>query len=303
MKGVFKNSKEEEVAMEIEVSAWGKLNLSLDVVKKLPSGYHDMRMVMETVELHDEIHIALSAGSGVQMETNLSFLPVDNRNIAAQAAELFFRELELPEQRVSIRIQKQIPVAAGMAGGSANAAAVLCGLNTLLETGLDRAALMELGAKLGADVPYCILGGTALATGIGVELTPLPPLPPCHIVICKPKFSVRTPEMFARIDCGKVRHRPDTNGIIRALEAGSLGEVAIRMYNVFEDVLTAREKEVAQIKNILLDCGALGAVMTGSGPSVFALFDDETLAKAAYTRLKRVYRETFLTKNRSESTV
>ena len=289
--------------MEITVSAWAKLNLSLDVVKKLPSGYHDMRMIMETVELHDVLRIAVTEGTGVQVKTNLAFLPVDDRNIAAQAGKLFFEALELKERRVSIRIEKHIPVAAGMAGGSANAGAVLRGLNTLLGTCLDRKALMELGARLGSDVPYCVAGGTALATGRGVDLSPLPPLPPCHIVICKPRFSVRTPDMFARIDCSKIRHRPDTEGIVRALEQEALDQVAIRLYNVFEDVLTNREGEVAQIKNVLLDCGALGAAMTGTGPSVFALFAEEGGAREAYGRLKQTYRETFLTKNRREPLV
>ena len=289
--------------MEINVLAWAKLNLSLDVLKKLPTGYHDMRTIMETVELHDQLHIAVTEGKGVSLGTNLSFLPVDERNIAVQAVRLFFKELNLPERHVSIRIKKQIPVAAGLAGGSANAAAVLRALDALLETGLAPKTLADLGAHLGSDVPYCILRGTALATGRGVELSPLPPLPPCHIVICKPKFSVRTPDMFARIDCSKIRYRPDTDGIIRALEKGSLREVAIRAYNVFEDVLTGKERDVAQIKHTLLDCGALGAAMTGSGSSVFALFENEALAQAAQARLKQTYPETFLTKNRSGTLV
>ena len=289
--------------MEINVLAWAKLNLSLDVLKKLPTGYHEMRTIMETVELHDQLHIAITEGKGVSLGTNLSFLPVDERNIAAQAVRLFFKELNLPERHVSIRIKKQIPVAAGLAGGSANAAAVLRALDILLETGLPPKALADLGAQLGSDVPYCILRGTALATGRGVDVSPLPPLPPCHIVICKPKFSVRTPDMFSRIDCSKIRYRPDTDGIIGALEKGSLREVAIRVYNVFEDVLTGKEREVAQIKHALLDGGALGAAMTGSGSSVFALFEEEALAQTAYARLKQTYPETFLTRNRSGALV
>jgi len=289
--------------MQIDVYAWAKLNLSLDVVKKLPTGYHDMRVVMETVELHDDVHISLTEGRGVLLETNFPYLPVDERNIAAKAAAVFFKELGIPERRVAIRIHKRVPVAAGMAGGSANAAAVLRGLNTLLGTGLSRERLMELGGLLGSDVPYCVVGGTALATGRGDEIRALDPLPSCHIVICKPQFSVRTPDMFSRIDCLKVRHRPDTEGILRALSKGQLGEVAIRLYNVFEDVLNGKEREVSLIKSALLDFGALGASMTGSGPSVFALFDKEELAKAAYLHLKQTYQETFLTKNRSESLV
>jgi len=289
--------------MTLTEKAYGKINLSLDVIRKLESGYHDMCMVMETVDLHDDVHLTLSEGEGVSMQTNLPFLPTDSRNIAVKTAELFFRALGLPKKQVAIRIQKRIPVAAGMAGGSANAAAVLRGLNTLLGTNLSTEALMELGGKLGSDVPYCIIGGTRLAEGRGEVLTPLKPLPDCHILICKPKFSISTPELFSRIDCSKIRHRPDTEGLIAALDQGSLKQVAIRLFNVFEDVLDGRKREIQQIKKSLLDTGALGAVMTGTGPTVFGLFDDEAQAKTAYTGLKEHYRECFLTKNHSESLV
>ena len=283
--------------------AYGKINLSLDVIRKLETGYHSMCMVMETVALHDDVRITLSDGEGISMQTNLPFLPTDSRNIAVKTVELFFRELSLPKKHVAIHIQKRIPVAAGMAGGSANAAAVLRGLNTLLGTGLSKEALMHLGEKLGSDVPYCIIGSTQLAEGRGEILKPLKPLPPCHILICKPKFSISTPELFSRIDCGKIRHRPDTDGMIDALDKGALNQVAIRLFNVFEDVLDGRKREIQQIKSTLLDTGALGAVMTGTGPTVFGLFEDESLAKTAYTELKEHYRETFLTKNHSEPLV
>ena len=283
---------------EIKVRAYGKLNLSLDVIRRLPTGYHDMRMIMETVELCDDLHITLSDGDGVQLKTNLHYLPRDANNIAIQAAELFFRELNLPPRQVTIRLHKRIPVAAGMAGGSTNAAAVLRGLNQLLDTRLDRKALMDLGLMLGSDVPYCVVGGTMLAEGRGEILTPLPPLPSCHIVIAKPQFSISTKTLFGRIDCQKIRHRPDTPGLTAALETGDLGQVAVRMYNVFEDVLDKRGKEIARIKGILLDQGALGAIMTGTGPSVFGLFDDETVARGTYERLRSSYPETFLTRNR-----
>jgi len=289
--------------MEIQVKAFGKLNLSLDIIERLPTGYHDMRMVMETVDLCDDMHIHVKEGAGVRLRTNLSFLPVDSRNIAATAAKVFFRELGLPEKRVTIRIHKRLPVSAGVAGGSANAAAVLRGLNELMGTKLSREDLMRLGLLLGSDVPYCIVGGTVLAEGRGERLTHLKPLPSCHIVICKPRFSISTPSLFAKIDCHKIRHRPDTPGIIAAIEAGELGQVAIRMYNVFEDVLDRRGKEIAGIKSTLLDGGALGAAMTGTGSSVFGLFEDEETARLAYARLKKNYPETFLTKNHSESLV
>ena len=256
-------------------------------------------MVMETVELHDDIHITLSEGNGVSMQSNLSFLPSDARNIAVKAAKLFFEELSLPSRHVTIKLHKRIPVAAGMAGGSANAAAVLRGLNTLLETELSTEELMHLGEKLGSDVPYCIVGGTQLAEGRGEVLTALPPLPDCHIVICKPKFSISTPELFSRINCNKIRHRPDTGGLLHALKTRSLHQVSMRLFNVFEDVLGKRGREVSQIKSALLHAGARGATMTGTGPTVFGLFDSEADAKAAYATLKENYHETFLTKNHS----
>jgi len=284
--------------MEIHERAYGKLNLSLDVVEKLSTGYHDLRTVMETVELCDDVHIALGAGEGVRLSTNLPFLPTDDRNIAVQAAQVFFRELGLPPREVSIRLHKRLPVSAGMGGGSSNAAAVLRGLNTLLGTGLTVARLEGLGFLIGSDVPYCVAHGTALAEGRGERLTALWPLPSCHIVICKPKFSISTAGLFGRIDCSKIRHRPDTAGLQAALQAEDLGQVAVRLYNVFEDVLGGRGKAVMDIKRSLLDGGALGAAMTGTGPAVFGLFDEEGLAQAAYERLRKVYSETFLTKNR-----
>jgi len=286
--------------MEILVQAFGKLNLTLDILRRQPSGYHDMRMVMETVELCDDVHIAISNGDSVQLSTNLHYLPVDDSNIAAEAAEAFFRELNLPRRQVTIHIHKRLPVSAGVAGGSANAAAVLRGLNELMGTGLSTEELRRLGLMLGSDVPYCIGGGTALAEGRGEVLTPLAPLPSCHIVICKPRFSTSTASLFGRIDCTKIHHRPDTAGMVAALTSGNLGQVAVRMYNVFEDVLDERQKEVLVIKRTLLEAGALGSAMTGTGPSVFGLFDDENTARAAYERLGAVYTETFLTRNRCE---
>jgi len=289
--------------IEIQVQAYGKLNLSLDILGRQSTGYHDMRMIMETVELCDNVYIAVSEGDRVQLSTNLHYLPVDDSNIAAEAAEVFFRELHLPRKQVTIHIHKRLPVSAGVAGGSANADAVLRGLNSLMGTGLDAKELRRLGLMLGSDVPYCIGGGTALAEGRGEVLTPLGTLPPCHIVICKPKFSISTASLFGRIDCAKIRHRPDTAGMMQALRAGTLSQVAVRLYNVFEDVLTGKQKEVLGIKKALLDTGALGAVMTGTGPSAFGLFDDEQTARASYEQLRQIYPETFLTKNRSETLI
>jgi len=174
---------------------------------------------------------------------------------------------------VDVSIRKRVPVCAGLAGGSADAAAVLRAMNALTGAGLSLEELARIGARAGSDVPFCVLGGTALAEGRGERLTPLPALPPCHIVICKPPFSVSTPQLFSRVNVRKIVRRPDTAGVIAALNAGDLTGVARRMYNVFEDVLDRRRYgEIASIKAALIDCGALGASMSGSGPSVFGLF-------------------------------
>ena len=192
---------------------------------------------------------------------------------------------------------KRVPVCAGMGGGSSDAAAVLRGLNALLGAGVEPRALAALGREVGSDVPYCVLGGTALAEGTGERLTPLPPLPGCDVVLCKPAFSISTPELFRAVDGVRLRHRPDTEGVLAALEAGDLGGVARRMYNVFEDVLPARQSaEVHRIKNILVQHGALGACMSGTGATVFGLFGDAGQARGAYEELGAMYRDTFLAK-------
>ena len=273
--------------------AWAKLNLSLDVLDRRPDGYHDMRMVMQTVSLCDEVRLeALDAG-GIRLKTSFSYLPADRRNLAWRAAELFFSELSKPPGGLALSIQKRIPVGAGLAGGSADAAAVLRGLNTLLGAGKTLAELERLGGRLGSDVPYCVAGGTRLATGRGEILEDLPPLPPCGVVICKPAFSIRTPELFGRVDQRQGNIRPDTDGIVSALEEGSLGGVARRMYNVFEEVLPARCAEIGLLRKRLVDEGALGAVMTGTGSAVFGLFPDPEAARRAAEKLGKSCRECF----------
>ena len=289
--------------MELQIKAYGKLNLSLDILRRQTSGYHDMSMVMESIELCDDVHIAIADGDQTRFSSNLYFLPVDDSNIAVEAVEVFFRELNLPRRQVTIHIHKRLPVSAGVAGGSANAAAVLRGLNRLMGTELSTEELMQLGLMLGSDVPYCIAGGTMLAEGRGERLTKLASLPPCHIVVCKPQFSISTASLFGRVECAKIRHRPDTAGLIAALAGGSVKQVAVRMYNVFEDMLDPKQREVMNIKKTLLEFDALGAAMTGTGPSVFGLFEEEAPAQRAYGHLQRYYPETFLTKNRSESLV
>ena len=279
----------------VEVSAYAKLNLCLDVVGSLPDGYHAMKMVMQTVSLCDTVRLELNDSGRVSSTANFGFLPRDERNLAVRAAKAFLAAAGLPASRgVAVTLRKRIPVGAGMGGGSADAAAVLRGLNAMTGAGLSDPVLAELGAGLGSDVPFCLRGGTSLATGRGERLAPLPPLPDCGVVICKPRFSIRTPELFARIDGRRSRIHPDTDGLIAALEAGDLEGVARRMYNVFEDVLPRSfAGEVTNIKNALLDAGALGAVMTGTGSAVFGIFADAPAAERTAAALKQCWRECY----------
>ena len=279
----------------LEVKAYAKLNLSLDVLGKRPDGYHDMRMVMQTVGLTDTLRLETGTGQPLRMESNLGFLPADESNLAAAAALRLCEAAGVDHGGLSIKLDKTIPVCAGMAGGSADAAAVLRGLNKLLGLGLSWERLEEIGALVGSDVPYCVRGTTALAEGRGEVLTDLPPLPPCLVVLCKPAFSVSTPELFRTLDGCRIRRRPDTAGLIAALKSGDLPGVSRRMYNVFEDALPSRRaQEIDAIKNVMIQHGALGSSMSGTGPTVFGLFDNEERAQSAFDALQEQYQETFL---------
>lgn len=280
----------------MELQARAKLNLTLDVLGCREDGYHDLRMVMQSIDLTDTLVVRPGTGEGIQVGTNLNFLPNGDKNLAAIAARQFWKALGKEPVPLDIEIQKRIPVCAGMAGGSSDAAAVLRGLNEQEGCPFSGKELARVGESVGSDVPYCVLGGTALAEGRGEILTVLPPLPKCHVVVCKPDFPISTPELFHRIDSVKVRRRPDTAGVLAALEAGDLEGVARRMYNVFEDVLTERQAaQVTQIKRTLIEYGALGATMSGTGPTAFGLFSDRKQAEQAYEVLARDYRETYLT--------
>ena len=281
----------------MKVHAYAKLNLTLDVIARREDGYHDLRMVMQTVDLEDTLTLTEEEQEGVRVRTNLRYLPGDERNLAAVAAKKFWEANACNGKGLVIDLQKKIPVCAGMGGGSSDAAAVLRALNELYGMNLSVQRLAEIGESVGSDVPYCVLGGTALAEGRGERLTALSPLPDCHIVICKPSFPISTPELFGCIDCRRIRCRPDTEGTVAALQNRDLAGVARRLYNVFEDVLTDRRGgEIAEIKNELISCGALGAVMSGTGPTVFGLFDNAEKAKAAHQSLKSHYQDTFLSR-------
>ena len=275
--------------MIIEEKAYAKINISLDVTGRRADGYHDMVMIMQTVSLCDELTISPGSGEGITARSNLRFIPGDERNLAVKAAMKYLEAVGERDKGVSIDIRKNIPVGAGMGGGSADAAAVLRAMNRAYEGRLSEEELVALASATGSDVAFCLVGGTMLATGRGEKLSPLPPMPPCFITVCKPDFSISTPELFKKLDSVRLKGHPDTAGLIAALEKGSLPELCRRMYNVFEDVGDRRMRTVSQIKGQLLDHGALGAVMTGTGSAVFGVFQERGRAETACAALQKEY--------------
>lgn len=269
----------------IELKALGKINLGLDVLGRRENGYHDVRMVMQTLYLYDNVTLIKKEEPGIEIESNLYFLPKDSGNIAWKAANLLMEEFNIPGG-IKIILNKYIPVAAGMAGGSSNAAAVLYGMNKMYKLGLSQQELMDRGVKLGADVPYCIMRGTVLAEGIGEILSPLPPMPKCQILIAKPLVSVSTKAIYEAIDSKEIEDHPDIDGIIEGLKKQDLNKIASSMGNVLEKVTIDMHPEIAQIKNCMLENGALGAMMSGSGPTVFGIFRSRRAAQEAYEKVK-----------------
>ncbi|MGN1266954.1 MAG: 4-(cytidine 5'-diphospho)-2-C-methyl-D-erythritol kinase [Dorea sp.] len=265
----------------------GKINLGLDVLGRRANGYHDVRMVMQTVYLYDQITIEKTEKPGIELETNLFFLPVNEDNLAYKAAKLLMDEFHI-EEGVHTTLKKHIPVAAGMAGGSSNAAAVLYGINRMFELGLSMEELMERGVTLGADVPYCIMRGTVLAEGIGEILTPLPTMPKCYVLIAKPPISVSTKLVYEKLDSHEIENHPDIDGIIEGLEKQDVKMVASRMGNVLEKVTIEEYPVIEEIKEVMKSEGALNAMMSGSGPTVFGLFEDKETARAAAEKIKEL---------------
>lgn len=282
---------------EITRQAPAKLNLTLDILGRRPDGYHDLRMVMQAISLCDTVTVRETAGEDVTVSLNRGDLPAGRDNIAWKAAEVFFRSTGLPRRGLAITLKKVIPAQAGMAGGSADGGAVLKILRELYAPALPQQALEEMGAAVGSDVPFCIRGGTALAEGRGEVLTSLPPLPDCWIALCKPDFGLSTPALFGRVQAETLRDRPDHAAMERALAAGDLEAAARQMKNVFEEVLTPEEaREIDGIRRQLLLHGALNAVMTGSGPTVFGLFREREAAGQAAEALRRCYSQVFTAK-------
>ena len=270
---------------KLDLKALGKINLGLDVLGKRENGYHDVRMVMQTVYLYDQIRIEKRKEPGISLSTNLFYLPVND--LAYRAASLLMEEFHIKEG-VKITLDKHIPVAAGMAGGSSNAAAVLFGINRMFSLGLSQKDLMERAVSLGADVPYCIMRGTVLAEGIGEILTPLPNMPKCHVLLSKPPISVSTKLVYEKLDSYDSIEHPDIDGIIKGLKDGDIKKVASSMGNVLENVTIEEHPVIEEIKNVMRKEGALNAMMSGSGPTVFGLFEDKKRAKKAAARIKEL---------------
>ena len=269
----------------MELRALGKINLGLDVLGRRENGYHDVRMVMQTVYLYDLITLEKKEEPGIELATNLSFLPVNENNLAYRAAKLLVDEFQIREG-IRITLEKHIPVAAGMAGGSSNAAAVLYGMNRLFSLGLTEEQLMERGVTLGADVPYCILRGTVLAEGIGEILTPLPPLPRCYILLAKPPVNVSSKMVYEKVDSCQIGEHPDIDGLINGLKEQDLEKVASSMGNVLEKVTIEEYPVINEIKQVMKENGALNAMMSGSGPTVFGIYADRAKARAAAARIR-----------------
>lgn len=281
---------------DISLKALAKINLGLDVVRRREDGYHEVRMIMQTIHLYDRLDIKRTKESGIQIQTNLSFLPVNENNLIYKAAKLLMDEFSITDG-VSVKLDKRIPVAAGMAGGSTDAAAMLFGMNRLFSLGLTKRQLMERGVQIGADVPYCIMRGTALAEGIGEELSQLPPMVKCPVLIAKPSISVSTKFVYQNLKLDDATIHPDIDRLIDDIKAKNLYDIAAHMGNVLETVTIPNYPVIDEIKKHMLSHGAVGAMMSGSGPTVFGLFDDEATAKKAYKAMRSSHlaRQVYLT--------
>ena len=281
---------------DISLKALAKINLGLDVVRRREDGYHEVRMIMQTIQLYDRLDIKRTQEPGIQIQTNLSFLPVNENNLIYKAAKLLMDEFSITDG-VSVKLDKRIPVAAGMAGGSTDAAAMLIGVNRLFSLGLTKRQLMERGVQIGAEVPYCIMRGTALAEGIGEALSPLPPMVKCPVLIAKPSISVSTKFVYQNLKLDDTTIHPDIDRLIDDIKAKNLHDIAAHMGNVLETVTIPNYPVIDEIKKHMLSNGAVGAMMSGSGPTVFGLFDDEDTAKKAYKAMRSSHlaRQVYLT--------
>ncbi len=276
--------------------AFAKVNLTLDVLGKRPDGYHDLQSVMQTISIRDDVELDIDTGKPWTLSCSAEGIPEDDRNLAWKAAKVFCDKLGKDPNGLSIRITKRIPSGAGLGGGSADAAAVLRALNRFYDSPLSVFALAELGAQVGSDVPFCTLTGTAMVEGRGERLRPLPPMPDCTFVVCKPDFSVSTPELYRKLDTVAIPVRPNNRAMESALVAGDLQAVADQVYNVFDPVVTAEHLELNYIKSICNSYGSLGQQMTGSGSAVFAIMPSFEYAAVVCNMLKDNFPNVFIAK-------
>ena len=282
----------------IRLKARAKINLGLDVLGKREDGYHEVRMVMQTIGIYDRLILTKIPEEEIRITSNLAFLPVNENNLIYKAIKLLKDEYHFPGG-VSVDLNKFIPVAAGMAGGSTDAASTMFGVNRLFGLNLSMGKMMELGVRLGADVPYCVMRGTALAEGIGEKLTRITPVPHMWILIAKPQINVSTRLVYEQLDMGGIQKHPDIDGIIRAIEAQDVVRIAQSMGNVLENVTVPLYPVIETIKQDMLSHGAINAMMSGSGPTVFGIFPDEqtTLACQAFLKKKGDARQVYTTEN------
>jgi len=283
----------------IKLIARGKINLSLDVLSKRPDNYHELKMIMQTIDICDTVTLESSKREGIEVSCNSKWVPCGPGNIAYKAAELLINRYKI-SSGVRIIINKKIPVAAGLAGGSSDAAAVLKGMNILFSLGLSESELMSLGKEIGADVPYCIRGGTMLAEGIGEILTPLKPLGVIDIVLIKPRIGISTAWVYKNLNLNEITDRPDTEMLINAINHNNIDVLAKNMKNVLETVSIKRHGVIKTIKDRLLELGALGSMMSGSGPTVFGIFRDRQSAERAYNAVKDGMWECYLAQTACE---
>lgn len=282
----------------IRLKARAKINLGLDVLGKREDGYHEVRMVMQTIGIYDRLILTKIPEEEIRITSNLAFLPVNENNLIYKAIKLLKDDYHFPGG-VSVDLNKFIPVAAGMAGGSTDAASTMFGVNRLFGLNLSMGKMMELGVRLGADVPYCVMRGTALAEGIGEKLTRITPVPHMWILIAKPQINVSTRLVYEQLDMGGIQKHPDIDGIIRAIEAQDVVRIAQSMGNVLENVTVPLYPVIETIKQDMLSHGAINAMMSGSGPTVFGIFPDEqtTLACQAFLKKKGDARQVYITEN------
>ncbi|MEG2774729.1 MAG: 4-(cytidine 5'-diphospho)-2-C-methyl-D-erythritol kinase, partial [Acetivibrio sp.] len=264
----------------LHLRAYAKINLGLDVLRKREDNYHEVRMIMQTIDLYDKLSMKILNTNEIKLTTNLSFLPTNENNLVYKGVKLLKEEFHI-EKGVQIHLEKHIPVSAGMAGGSSDCAAALKGMNTLFKLGLSTEELRSRGVKLGADVPYCILGGTALSQGIGEILTPVSPMPKCHFLIVKPNLHVSTKFVYEHLDLPNLKEHPDIDGIIAAIEDKNIFGIASRLKNVLESVTIKEHPEIGELKDLMMEHGALGSLMSGSGPTVFGIFNNLPLLEKA----------------------